>query len=172
MMRRETTAITDSLGVRTLVERPSTGERALLVEVALRGEPAEDSAEFSELARAAAVSPVGQLRAPRDVPDAKFFIGSGKVEELAARCHDESIDVVIVDHDLSPAQERNLERALECRVVDRTGLILDIFAQRARSFEGKLQVELAQLQHLSTRLVRGWTHLERQKGGIGPAWTG
>jgi GTP-binding protein HflX len=101
------------------------------------------------------------------VPDARLFLGSGKADELRTVVETENAELVILDHGLSPAQERNLERHLQCRVVDRTGLILDIFAQRARSFEGKLQVELAQLRHLSTRLIRGWTHLERQKGGIG-----
>jgi len=153
-------------GTAHLFERPSGGERALLVHVQF---PADDDerAEFTELARAAAVDPVASLVARREVPDPKFFVGTGKVKEIAAACRDQAIEVVLCNHDLSPAQERNLERALECRVLDRTGLILDIFAQRARSFEGKLQVELAQLRHLSTRLVRGWTHLERQKGGIG-----
>ena len=98
---------------------------------------------------------------------AKTFIGKGKLEEIAGQVEALEIDVVLFNHSLSPSQERNLEGALKCRVLDRTGLILDIFAQRAQSFEGKLQVELAQLKHLSTRLVRGWTHLERQKGGIG-----
>ncbi|MEQ8232557.1 MAG: ribosome rescue GTPase HflX [Gammaproteobacteria bacterium] len=149
-----------------MFERPSGGERALLVHVQFPGDD-DERAEFTELARAAAVEPVADIVARRDVPDPKFFVGTGKVEEIAAACRAHGAEVVLCNHELSPAQERNLERALECRVLDRTGLILDIFAQRARSFEGKLQVELAQLQHLSTRLVRGWTHLERQKGGIG-----
>lgn len=110
---------------------------------------------------------VVELLAPRDRPDPKFFVGAGKVEETAARVEDEEIGLVLVNGRLSPIQERNLARALKCNVLDRTTLILDIFAQRARSHEGKLQVELAQLKHLSTRLVRGWTHLERQRGGIG-----
>src|SRR5262249_60214309 len=100
-------------------------------------------------------------------PDPRYFVGSGKAEELKAAAHANAADVVLIDHALSPSQERNLEKLIERRVLDRNGLILDIFAQRARSHEGKLQVELAQLEHLSTRLVRGWTHLERQKGGIG-----
>ncbi|MGE0483774.1 MAG: ribosome rescue GTPase HflX [Gammaproteobacteria bacterium] len=149
-----------------MLERPSGGERALLVHVQFAPDD-DDSAEFTELARAAAVAPVAAIHARRTTPDAKFFVGSGKADEIAEACRAGDIEVVLVNHDLSPAQERNLERHLECRVLDRTGLILDIFAQRARSFEGKLQVELAQLKHLSTRLVRGWTHLERQKGGIG-----
>ncbi|MCP5199036.1 MAG: GTPase HflX [Gammaproteobacteria bacterium] len=149
-----------------MLERPSGGERALLVHVQFAPDD-DDSEEFTELARAAAVEPVAAVTARRTTPDAKFFVGSGKADEIAAACRAHDIEVVLINHDLSPAQERNLERHLECRVIDRTGLILDIFAQRARSFEGKLQVELAQLKHLSTRLVRGWTHLERQKGGIG-----
>lgn len=108
-----------------------------------------------------------EVTGSRNKADAKYFIGSGKVNEIKELVHTLGVDLVLFNHDLSPAQERNLEREFQCRVLDRTGLILDIFAQRARTFEGKLQVELAQLQHLSTRLVRGWTHLERQKGGIG-----
>jgi len=107
------------------------------------------------------------LPVTRKVAEPRFFIGTGKVDEIKARINELRADLVVVDAALSPGQERNLEKALECRVLDRSGLILDIFAQRARTFEGKLQVELAQLEHMSTRLVRGWTHLERQKGGIG-----
>ncbi len=107
------------------------------------------------------------IRVPRHQPTAKYLIGSGKVEELHDLVRQSEVELVIFNHTLTPSQERNLERVLECRVLDRTGLILDIFAQRARTHEGKLQVELAQLEHMSTRLVRGWTHLERQKGGIG-----
>ena len=103
----------------------------------------------------------------RRAPHSKYYVGEGKAEEIAEAVKASGADVVLFNHALSPAQERNLERLCECRVVDRTGVILDIFAQRARTHEGKLQVELAQLRHLSTRLVRGWTHLERQKGGIG-----
>src|SRR5690606_25539623 len=110
---------------------------------------------------------VAFVNVSRYQPSAKFLIGSGKVEEIADRVRAEEVELVIFNHTLTPSQERNLERQLECRVLDRTGLILDIFAQRARTHEGKLQVELAQLEHMSTRLVRGWTHLERQKGGIG-----
>lgn len=151
-----------------MFERPKTGERAILVHLSLLG-PAEDDGlnEFTELARSAGADPLAMITAQRKVPDSKLFLGAGKAGEVreAVRLHD--AELVIFDNPLSPSQERNLERLFECRVLDRTGLILDIFAQRARSHEGKLQVELAQLRHLSTRLVRGWTHLERQKGGIG-----
>lgn len=150
-----------------MFERPDGGERALVVNVLLGDGADHDSAELNELALAAAVQPVDEISVKRDSPDAKYFIGSGKAAELANSVAQLEVEVVLFGRDLSPAQERNLERLMHCRVIDRTGLILDIFAQRARSFEGKLQVELAQLQHLSTRLVRGWTHLERQKGGIG-----
>lgn len=126
-----------------------------------------DSGEFEELARSAGALPVAFISGSRAVPDAKYFIGSGKAEEIRAKVQEAQAEVVLFNHSLTPSQQRNLEKLLNSRVVDRTGLILDIFAQRARTFEGKLQVELAQLQHLSTRLVRGWTHLERQKGGIG-----
>ena len=127
----------------------------------------EELEEFRLLADSAGAKVVGLVGGSRHAPDPRLFLGSGKADELKALVEAEKAELVIFDHILSPAQERNLERHLQCRVVDRTGLILDIFAQRARSFEGKLQVELAQLRHLSTRLVRGWTHLERQKGGIG-----
>ncbi len=123
--------------------------------------------EFADLARSAGLEVVELITTRRAKPTPKFFIGSGKVDEIKHSVEHENIDVVMFNHGLSPSQERNLEQALCCKVIDRTGLILDIFAQRARSHAGKLQVELAQLQHLSTRLVRGWTHLERQKGGIG-----
>lgn len=149
-------------------ERHDGGERALLVHVNFPHQPDQDDlAEFVELARSADVSNIDTILASRNHPSAKTFIGKGKLEEVAAQVKDLEIDVVLFNHALSPSQERNLEQQLQCRVLDRTGLILDIFAQRAQSFEGKLQVELAQLKHLSTRLVRGWTHLERQKGGIG-----
>ncbi len=133
------------------------------------GRPATDveHEELRQLAAAAGAECVGFLRGSRSIPDAHFFIGSGKAAELRDLVVAVTADLVIVNHPLSPAQQRNLERAIACRVVERAGLILDIFAQRARSFEGKLQVELAQLEHLATRLVRGWTHLERQRGGIG-----
>jgi GTP-binding protein HflX len=149
-----------------MFERPDVGENAVLVEVDL-GDAGGDPEEFRLLADSAGARPVGSVRAVRQVPDPRLFVGSGKVEEIREFVLASGAELVLVDHDLSPSQERNLERELKCRVIDRTGLILDIFAQRARSAEGKLQVELAQLRHLSTRLVRGWTHLERQKGGIG-----
>lgn len=149
-------------------ERPGGGERAVLVH--LEGhdpEAREDPQEFQELARSAGADTVAFISVSRHQPTAKYLIGSGKVEELHDLVKAEQAELVIFNHTLTPSQERNLERAFECRVLDRTGLILDIFAQRARTHEGKLQVELAQLEHMSTRLVRGWTHLERQKGGIG-----
>lgn len=151
-----------------MFERPRIGERAVLVQVAV-GSPLDDDRilEFRLLAEAAGALVVGRLTGTRDFPDSRLFIGSGKADELRALVEATGAELVIFDHELSPAQERNLERLLQCRVLERSGLILDIFAQRARSFEGKLQVELAQLRHMSTRLVRGWTHLERQQGGIG-----
>lgn len=127
----------------------------------------EDLTEFRFLAESAGAEVCGVVLGRRNKPDPAFFIGKGKAEEIRQRVESEDIELVLVDHDLSPIQERNLEKAVGCRVLDRTGLILDIFALRARSHEGKLQVELAQLDRLATRLVRGWTHLERQKGGIG-----
>ncbi len=149
-------------------ERHRGGERALLVHINFPHQPDQDDlAEFVELARSADVTDVDIIIGSRQQPSAKTFIGKGKLEEVAAQVKADDIDVVLFNHALSPSQERNLEQQMQCRVLDRTGLILDIFAQRAQSFEGKLQVELAQLKHLSTRLVRGWTHLERQKGGIG-----
>ncbi|MCP4390356.1 MAG: GTPase HflX [Gammaproteobacteria bacterium] len=149
-------------------ERPRGGERALLVHINFPHQPDQDDLdEFIELVRSANVVDVDLIIGSRQQPSAKTFIGKGKLEEIAAQVTAREIDVVLFNHPLSPSQERNLESALQCRVLDRTGLILDIFAQRAQSFEGKLQVELAQLKHLSSRLVRGWTHLERQKGGIG-----
>jgi len=151
-----------------MFERPRSGERALLVHVHSGGLPDEaELEEFGQLATSAGAVVVDLLSVARPRPDPRFLIGAGKVAELAARVADEGIDLLLVNHPLAPSQERNLERELRCRVLDRTGLILDIFAQRARSHEGKLQVELAQLRHMATRLVRGWTHLERQKGGIG-----
>ena len=151
-----------------LFERHQGGERAILVHINFRSEDFhEELEEFRELVVSSGVSPVEVVTGSRNTPDSKFFIGSGKAEEVrdVVSCH--KAEIVIFNHALSPAQERNLERLFRCRVLDRTGLILDIFAQRARTFEGKLQVELAQLRYLSSRLVRGWTHLERQKGGIG-----
>ncbi len=151
-----------------MFERPKGGERAVLVGVGI-GHPVEasDIAEFAALAASAGTLGVGTLLAARARPDPKFFVGSGKAEEIRAFAEEHQADLILVDQTLTPSQERNLEKLTGRRVLDRNGLILDIFAQRARSFEGKLQVELAQLSHLATRLVRGWTHLERQKGGIG-----
>lgn len=151
-----------------MFERPRSGERAVLVHLDLPQETdREDLEEFRILARSAGAEVVAVVTGARRQPEPKYFVGSGKAEEIQQAVVDNEAEVVLVNHPLSPAQERNLERLLKCRVLDRIGLILDIFAQRARSHEGKLQVELAQLRHLSTRLVRGWTHLERQKGGIG-----
>ncbi|PIE41071.1 MAG: GTPase HflX [Gammaproteobacteria bacterium] len=152
----------------SLFDRPQSGERALLVHIDFfqNAEP-EDLSEFEMLVDSAGAEICGLVRGSRNQPDPRYFVGSGKVEEIATEARQAETQLVIFNHSLSPSQERNLEKKLQCRVLDRTGLILDIFAQRARTFEGKLQVELAQLEHLSTRLVRGWTHLERQKGGIG-----
>jgi GTPase len=149
-----------------LFDRPDSGERAILVHLTFRAYQ-EDLLELKELAKSAGTDPVHVVIGSRKSPDAKYFVGKGKLEELKSAVEAYSADIVLFNHALSPSQERNLEGFLGVRVVDRNGLILDIFAQRAQSFEGKLQVELAQLKHLSTRLVRGWTHLERQKGGIG-----
>ncbi len=143
-------------------------EGALLVHVDFKkASDNEDLAEFQALADAAGAQTLALVTVLRERVDVRYLIGKGKVEELTQLVADHKADLVIVNHSLSPSQERNLERQLKCRVIDRTGLILDIFAQRAHSFEGKLQVELAQLNHLASRLVRTWTHLERQKGGIG-----
>ncbi len=151
-----------------MFERPETGERALLLHCHIGGSlAAADVDEFELLAKSAGADVVAKVHARLARAQARYLIGSGKVDEIAATIKEHNIQVVLIGSDLSPSQERNLERRFCCRVLDRSGLILDIFAQRARSFEGKLQVELAQLRHLSTRLVRGWTHLERQKGGIG-----
>jgi len=149
-------------------DRPASGELAVLVHLDLgERDQQEDPRELEELVLSAGGDPVAFVFGTRSRPDPGHFVGSGKLEEIRAAVQEHGAELVIFNHALSPSQERNLERALGCRVVDRTGLILDIFAQRARSHVGKLQVELAQLRHLSTRLVRGWTHLERQKGGIG-----
>ena len=149
-----------------LFERSRGGENALLIQPHAGGPPAEGVLEeFAELARSAGARVLATLPARIDKPNPSILIGSGKLEEVKAACEAAGADLVLVNHALTPIQERNLEKALERRVVDRTGLILDIFAQRARSHEGKLQVELAQLRHMATRLVRGWTHLERQRGG-------
>ncbi len=151
-----------------MFERPRAGERVLLVHIVLEGqEDSRELAEFQELAVSAGAACVGLVCGNRTTPDPRFFVGSGKAEEIREAVVRNAAELVLFDKDLAPSQERNLEALVQCRVLDRTGLILDIFAQRAQSFEGKLQVELAQLRHLSTRLVRGWTHLERQKGGIG-----
>lgn len=152
-----------------MFERPcGDGERAVLVHMVLNGsEGAQDLVEFRDLAVSAGASCAALVTGRRQSPDSRLFVGSGKAEEIREATQRCDAKLVIFDHALSPSQERNLEAFLQCRVIDRTRLILDIFAQRARSFEGKLQVELAQLRHLSTRLVRGWTHLERQRGGIG-----
>lgn len=149
-------------------ERHKGGERAILVHLDIQKilDP-DDLTEFELLVDSAGANQLMLITGTRLKPDAKYFVGSGKAEEIAAEVMKQDADIVIFNHGLSPSQERNLEALLKCRVLDRTGLILDIFAQRARTYEGKLQVELAQLNHLSTRLVRGWTHLERQKGGIG-----
>ncbi|HPN79969.1 ribosome rescue GTPase HflX [Dokdonella sp.] len=149
-----------------MFDRSRKGERALLLQAQPPGQ--HDPAlleEFAELARSAGAGVVGTLAARLDRPNPRYFVGTGKAEELRELKNALDADLILVNHALSPVQERNLEKLTECRVVDRTGLILDIFAQRARSHDGKLQVELAQLKHMSTRLVRGWTHLERQRGG-------
>jgi len=149
-------------------ERPRSGERAVLVRLGLGAQvDPEDLQELTQLALSAGANPVATVTGRRQHPDPRFFVGTGKAEELRATAEAHDADVILVDHALSASQERNLERETGRRVLDRNGLILDIFAQRARSFEGKLEVELAQLRHIASRLVRGWTHLERQKGGIG-----
>lgn len=142
--------------------------RAALIGVDFgKGDFAASLEELVLLSKSAGAVPVVTITGKRGSPDAALFVGSGKADEIAEAVADMQLDIVIFNHALSPAQQRNLERHLKVRVIDRTSLILDIFAQRAQSHEGKVQVELAQLQHLATRLVRGWTHLERQKGGIG-----
>jgi GTP-binding protein HflX len=151
-----------------LFDRYEAGEQAVLVHVDFSDESnKEDVNELQMLVSSAGVKTASVLTTSRRAPHAKFFVGSGKAQEIADTVKAIGADVVIFNHQLSPSQERNLEALICCRVLDRTSLILDIFAQRARTHEGKLQVELAQLRHLSTRLIRGWTHLERQKGGIG-----
>ncbi|NDP47401.1 MAG: GTPase HflX [Sulfuriferula multivorans] len=151
-----------------MFERHEGGERVILVALDF-GSPdfTEGVAELRLLSKGAGLEILGEVLGKRSRPDAALFVGSGKADEIATLVAATEADVVIFNHELSPAQERNLESRMHCRVIDRTSLILDIFARRARSAEGKLQVELAQLQHLSTRLVRGWTHLERQRGGVG-----
>ena len=151
-----------------MFERPSAGERAVIVQLDFGSDDQADRLEeIRLLAESAGAAVCTEVTGKRHSPDAATFAGKGKVQEIAAEIVAHAAELVIFNHELSPAQERNLERALECRVIDRTSLILDIFALRAQSAEGKLQVELAQLDHLATRLVRGWTHLERQQGGIG-----
>jgi len=151
-----------------MIERPAAGERAVIVQLDFGQPDLEDQLEEVRLlAESAGAQVVAEVGGRRHSPDAKTYAGRGKVDQIAAMLAAGQADLVIFNHELSPAQERNLERSLKCRVIDRTSLILDIFALRASSAEGQLQVELAQLEHLSTRLVRGWTHLERQRGGIG-----
>jgi GTP-binding protein HflX len=149
-------------------DRPASGELAVLVHLDFaHDKEREDPREFEELVLSAGGDPVDFIAGQRSAPDPRYFVGTGKLDEIRGAVQAYRAELVIFNHTLSPSQERNLEKELSCRVLDRTGLILDIFAQRARSHVGKLQVELAQLQHMATRLVRGWTHLERQKGGIG-----
>ena len=151
-----------------MFERPDLGQRAILVHVEFNSATGnQDLNEFKDLVRSTGAEIATVVNVQRSIPDTKLLIGSGKVNEIASLAHSLDADIVIFNYSLSPSQERNLEKICEKRVLDRTGLILDIFAQRARSYEGQLQVELAQLRYLSTRLVRGWSHLERQKGGIG-----
>ncbi|NWO07974.1 MAG: GTPase HflX [Alteromonadaceae bacterium] len=151
-----------------MFERPDVGERAVLVHIEFSvHEDTEDLGEFRELVTSAGVEPVAEVTGTRKQPSPRLFVGKGKLEEIRDAVAASGADIVLFNHALSPSQERNIERELKWRVLDRTGVILDIFAQRARTHEGKLQVELAQLEHMSTRLIRGWTHLERQKGGIG-----
>lgn len=151
-----------------MFDRPSAGPRAIIVQVDFgQGAIDERLSEVVLLATSAGAEVVGTVQGRRQAPDPAFFVGKGKAEEIGFSAQMNEADFVIFNHDISAAQQRNLEKKLGCRVVDRSALILDIFALRAKSHEGKLQVELAQLEHLSTRLVRGWTHLERQKGGIG-----
>ncbi len=152
----------------TWIERPKGGERTLLVYVELYPYPTTDYLpEFKALALSADLMVVEVIRSKRQKPEPKYFVGQGKAEEIQQAVSLHKMDLLIVNHELTPAQARNLEKLCECKVMDRSELILDIFAKRARTFEGQLQIELAQLRHASTRLVRGWTHLERQKGGIG-----
>ncbi|PLR36348.1 GTPase HflX [Chimaeribacter californicus] len=151
-----------------MFDRYEAGEQAVLVHIYFsQDKDTENISEFEALVSSAGVESLQVITGTRKAPHPKYFVGEGKAEEIADAVKATGASVVLFDHALSPAQERNLEALCECRVIDRTGLILDIFAQRARTHEGKLQVELAQLRHIATRLVRGWTHLERQKGGIG-----
>ena len=151
-----------------MFERPDSGEKAILVHMDLGDEEfREDLNEFKELAVSAGAEIVTTVTTSRNKPESRYFVGAGKAQEIKELVMQHGVELVLFNHALTPSQERNIEKLVECRVLDRTGVILDIFAQRARSFEGKLQVELAQLKHMMTRLIRGWTHLERQKGGIG-----
>jgi GTP-binding protein HflX len=150
-----------------LFERPDAGDRAVIVQVELNDLDNPDAQEFAELARSADIDVVDVIRARRDAPNPRWFIGTGKVAEVKAAVRAHRADLLLINHELSAGQQRNLEQELDCRVITRTELILTIFADRARSHEGQLQVELAQLKHAQTRLVRGWTHLDRQKGGVG-----
>ena len=150
-----------------LFERPESGDKAVLLHVELHGKDNPDQAEFAELARSAQIDVVHLASAKRSSPHPRWFVGSGKVDDLKALLQWAGASLILINHELSPGQQRNLEQALNCRLITRTELILTIFAERARSHEGQLQVELAQLKHAQTRLVRGWTHLDRQKGGIG-----
>ena len=150
-----------------LFERPETGDRALLLQVELRRRKNPQASEFAELAKSAEIEVVGTVVAKRDMPHPRWFVGEGKLDEIRACAASGEISLVLVNHELTAGQQRNLEHELDCRVITRTELILTIFADRARSHEGQLQVELAQLKHAQSRLVRGWTHLDRQKGGIG-----
>ncbi|MBT7443926.1 MAG: GTPase HflX, partial [Methylococcales bacterium] len=144
-----------------MFERPQVGERAILIHVDFgEGDSQSRLQELLELSTSAGAEPVDSIITSRKSPDAKYFVGTGKADEILDLIKMHEAELVIFNHALSPSQERNLEKKFECRVVSRTGLILDIFSQRAQSFEGKLQVELAQLRHISTRLIRGWTHLE------------
>ena len=151
-----------------MFDRPASGTRAVVVQVDFsQGGIDERLAEVTLLTESAGATVVATVQGRRQAPDPAFYVGKGKADEIGVVVQLNEADIVIFNHDITAAQQRNLERRLNCRVIDRSALILDIFALRAKSHEGKLQVELAQLQHLSTRLVRGWTHLERQKGGIG-----
>ncbi|MGK2924495.1 MAG: ribosome rescue GTPase HflX [Lysobacterales bacterium] len=150
-----------------MIDRAERGNRAIILHPEFRSTGPDALDEFQELARSAGAEIAGILTSPRDRPDARYYVGKGKIEELSALVAATEADLILCSQSLSAVQERNIEKACGCRVLDRAALILDIFAQRAQSYEGKLQVELAQLRHLSTRLIRGWTHLERQKGGIG-----
>ena len=150
-----------------MFDRKQAGENALIVQTRRRAGEVEAAQEFRELAASAGAQVKAELWARSDTPNPRFFVGTGKADEIKEKVAELDLSLILVNHQLTPVQERNLEAHVQCRVVDRTTLILDIFSQRARSHEGKLEVELAQLRHMATRLVRGWTHLERQRGGIG-----